>query len=162
ARAGSRRIAREMTAPNHDLVRELAIRDREAGGGRTRKEGRDSRHDLEVDSRSRERDELLPESSEKPRVASLQADDSKPLLRRSDQELADVRPVRAAEILADVDELDATRDSLEDRGPDEPVVIDDVGPLEPIERAKREEPGNAGARADDRDAGGRGLARVEI
>src|SRR5690606_12334988 len=115
ARAGSRRIAREMTAPNHDLVRELAIRDREAGGGRTRKEGRDSRHDLEVDSRSRERDELLPESSEKPRVASLQADDSKPLLRRSDQELADVRPVRAAEILADVDELDATRDSLEDR-----------------------------------------------
>ena len=141
-------------------ARQRALR---RGGGGER--GGDAGDDLAFDAGGGERLELFLEAAEDARVAALQANDARAARRVLDEQGVDrvlarvlaaaarrVRHAREA-ALADVDPARVRRE-LAQRRVGERIEEDDVGVLQPLRAAHRDEVGLARAGADEGDAAG--------
>ena len=135
--------------------RQAPVGDRHPGVGGHRDRRGDAGHHLERHAGGLEGQGLLPAPSEHEGVAALQADDRPPGPALADQEGVDLVLVdRTARRLADVDPPGGGRGQVEEAGVGQPVVDDHVGAAEHLGAAHGQQPGVAGAGADQVDGHG--------
>ena len=108
---------------------DVAVRHRNTGIRRRADGTRDSRHDLERDTRVGQRLELLAPAPEDERIAALEPDDGRAGGAARNEQRVDLvlGHLGVSRLLADVDPLRRRWRELDQRRVYEPVVHDDVG-----------------------------------
>ena len=149
-----------VAARDDEGGRQAPVGHRDPGRSRDGDSARDARHDLDGDTVLDAVQRLLATPAEDEGVAPLEADDPSPATGVLDDDRVDLVlghgvPVS---VLADVDDLDARAQGVEQLGRAEPVGDDDVGLGEQVPAPDRDEVGRARPAADEGDvADGRGL-----
>ena len=123
------------------------MRDRDPGRGRHRRKRRDPGDDLERDPGAGERERLLAAAAEDERVAPFEPHDAARAAVRDEQR---VHLVLGERVAGDSQRLGGRLG--EELLAGEPVVDEHLRRAQPVEPAHRDQPGIAGARADERDA----------
>ena len=105
------------------------MRDRNSRHRRPGDRGRDAGHHIDVDTGGSKVERFLPTATKDERIAALQADDRLGPPAGIDQNPIDLvlSRAQAVGILAHGDALRPRGDEVEDLGPDQAVVHDDVG-----------------------------------
>ena len=142
-----------MAGDEHQRLRVITMRERNAGVCGASCGSGYARHDFEAHAGSRERFELLAAAAEDERIAALEPAHALALLRELHEQRVDLvlRHLRVAGRLADVDALSVAPREIEDLGRHEPVVQNHVCILQRSQRAQRQQPRIAGTGADQHD-----------